>query len=244
MDVAQRVVFLTRAMRAKANLKVRQPLRKLMVVVDKSKNDALAKMKDVILDEVNIKELVVLNDDSEIVNKSAKANFKVIGPKFGKKVNIIANLIKQIDRNSISLLEKGEKIILNVDGEEVLVAKEDVEIISSEITGWVVEKEEDIITAVDTELDNDLIAEGLAREFVNRVQNMRKDAGFEVTDRIEIKFFGNSKIIDAVKQFRSYISSETLSENLSETNSFNGGFKQDWKIGELDCSIQIEKVNV
>jgi isoleucyl-tRNA synthetase len=168
----------------------------------------------------------------------------VIGPKFGKKVNIIANLIKQIDRNSISLLEKGEKIILNVDGEEVLVAKEDVEIISSEITGWVVEKEEDIITAVDTELDNDLIAEGLAREFVNRVQNMRKDAGFEVTDRIEIKFFGNSKIIDAVKQFRSYISSETLSENLSETNSFNGGFKQDWKIGELDCSIQIEKVNV
>ena len=163
MDVAQRVVYLTRAMRAKANLKVRQPLRKLMVVVDKSKNDALAKMKDVILDEVNIKELVVLNDDSEIVNKSAKANFKVIGPKFGKKVNLVANLIKQLDRNSISLLEKGEKIILNVDGEEISVAKEDVEIISSEITGWVVEKEEDIITAVDTELDNDLIAEGLGK---------------------------------------------------------------------------------
>src|SRR3989339_890565 len=243
MDVAQRVVFLTRAMRAKANLKVRQPLRKLMVVVDKSKNDALAKMKDVILDEVNIKELVVLSDDSEIVNKSAKANFKAIGPKFGKKVNLVANMIKQLNRNSISLLEKGEKVFLNVDGGEISVTKEDVEIISSEITGWVVEKEEDIITAVDTELDDDLIAEGLAREFVNRVQNMRKDAGFEVTDRIEIKFSGNLKIVDAVKQFQSYISSETLSENLSETNNFNGGFKQDWKIGELKCSIQIEKVN-
>jgi len=242
MDVAQRVVSLTRAMRAKANLKVRQPLRKLIVVVDKSKNDALSKMKDVILDEVNIKELVVLNDDSEIVNKSAKANFKVIGPKFSKKVNLVANLIKQLDRNSISLLEKGDKVSLNVDGEEISVTKEDVEIITSEITGWVVEKEEDIITAVDTELDDDLIAEGLAREFVNRVQNMRKDAGFEVTDRIEIKFSGNSIIVDAVKQFQSYISSETLSENLSETNNFNGGFKQDWKIGEFDFSVQIKKI--
>jgi isoleucyl-tRNA synthetase len=243
MDVAQRVVYLTRAMRAKANLKVRQPLRKLMVVVDKSKNDALTKMKDVILDEVNIKDMMVLNDDSEIVNKSAKANFKVIGPKFGKKVNPIANMIKQLDRNSITKLEKGDNISLNVDGEEVLITKDDVEIISSEITGWIVEKDEDIITAVDTLLDEDLIAEGLAREFVNRVQNMRKDAGFEVTDRIEIKFSGNSKIVDAVKQFQSYISSETLSEKLLETNNFDGGFKQDWKIGELECSIQIEKVN-
>ena len=244
MDIAQRVVYLTRAMRAKANLKVRQPLRKLMVVVDKSKNDALAKMKEVILDEVNIKELVVLNDDSEIVNKSAKANFKVIGPKFGKKVNAIANLIKQLDRNSVSMLEKGEGVSFKVDDEEFSITKEDVEIITSEITGWVIEQEEDIITAVDTELDDKLIAEGLAREFVNRVQNMRKDAGFEVTDRIEIKFSGNSKIVDAVKQFQSYISSETLSEKLSESKNFNGGYQQNWKIGELDCSIQIEKVRV
>jgi isoleucyl-tRNA synthetase len=243
MDVAQRVVYLTRAMRAKANLKVRQPLKKLMVVVDKSKNDALTEMKDVILEEVNIKELVVLNDDSEIVNKSAKANFKMIGPKFGKKVNIVANLIKQLDRNSISLLEKGEKVAFNVEGEEISISKDDAEIVSTEITGWVVEKEEDIIAAVDTELDDELVAEGLAREFVNRVQNMRKDAGYEVTDRIEIKFAGNPKITGAVKKFQRYISIETLSENISETKIFNGGYKQDWKIGELECSIQIEKVN-
>jgi isoleucyl-tRNA synthetase len=244
MDVAQRVVYLTRAMRAKANLKVRQPLKKMMVVVDKSKNDALVKMKDVILDEVNIKELVLLNDDSEIVNKSAKANFKAIGPKFGKKVNLVANTIKRLDRIAISLLEKGEKIPLNIDGEELFVTKDDVEIISTEITGWVVEKEEEIVAAVDTELNDELIAEGFAREFVNRVQNMRKDAGFEVTDRIEIKYFGNPKIVDAVRKFQSYISSETLSENLFETNYFNGGYKQDWKINELECSIQIEKVKV
>ncbi len=244
MDVAQRVVYLTRAMRAKANLKVRQPLRKLMVVVDKSKNDALLKMKDVILDEVNIKELVILNDDSEIVSKSAKANFKKVGPKFGKKVNTVANLIKQFDRSAIERLEKGEEVRLNVDGEEISVNKEDVEIISTEIKGWIVEKEEDIITAVDTELDEDLIAEGLAREFVNRIQNMRKDAGFDVTDRISIKFYGSPKIIDAVMKFQNYISSETLSEKLIETENFNDGYKQDWKIGELDCSIQIEKVNV
>lgn len=244
MDVAQRVVYLTRAIRAKANLKVRQPLRKLMVVADKSKNDALLKMKEVILDEVNIKELIILNDDSEIVSKSAKANFKKIGPKFGKKVNTVANLIKQFNRSEIDRLEKGEEVKLNVDGEEISINKEDVEIISTEIKGWIVEKEEDIITAVDTELDEDLIAEGLAREFVNRIQNMRKDAGFDVTDRISIKFYGNPKIIDAVMKFQSYISSETLSEKLIETKNFNDGYKQDWKIGELDCSIQIEKVNV
>lgn len=244
MDVAQRVVCLTRAIRAKANLKVRQPLRKLMVVVDKSKNDALLKMKEVILDEVNIKELIILNDDSEIVSKSAKANFKKIGPRFGKKVNTVVNLIKQFDRSAIDCLEKGEEVKLNVDGEEISINKEEVEIISTEIKGWIVEKEEDIITAVDTELDEDLIAEGLAREFVNRIQNMRKDAGFDVTDRISIKFYGNSKIIDAVMKFQSYISSETLSEKLIETKNFNDGYKQDWKIGELDCSIQIEKVNV
>src|SRR3990167_2685586 len=249
MDVAQRVVFLTRAMRAKANLKVRQPLRKLMVVVDKSKNDALSKMKDVILDEVNIKDLVVLNDDSEIVNKSAKANFKVIGPKFGKKVNLVANMIKQLDRNAVSLLEKGNRVSLNVEGEEISVTKEDVEIISTEITGWVVEKEEDIITAVDTELDNDLIAEGLAREFVNRVQNMRKDAGFEVTDRIKIKFNGSEKLVDAVNSFQNYVSTETLAESLISGEIKNGNdklvlqHKQDWEIGEFNCTIQIEKVS-
>ena len=243
MEIAQKVVYLTRAMRAKSNLKVRQPLLKIMVVVEKSRQVALKKMQDVILDEVNIKEMVVLTDDSEIVNKSTKANFKSIGPKFGKKVNSVANAIKELGQKEIACLEKGENVKLNIDGEEITIGREDIEIINSEITGWIVESDEGVIVALDTELNDELIAEGLVREFVNRVQNMRKDAGFEVTDKIKIKFNGSEKIISAVNSFKGYISSETLAENITSVESFNGSVKQDWNIGKYKCSIQIEKAN-
>ena len=242
MEIAQKVVYLTRSMRAKSNLKVRQPLQKIMVVVEKSKRETLGKMKDVILDEVNIKDMVVLNDDSEIVNKSAKANFKSIGPKFGKKVNPVANAIKELGKAEISMLEAGNEVKLNINGEEFTIAREDVEIIGSEITGWVVETEEGVTVALDTELSDELIAEGLTREFVNRVQNMRKDAGFDVTDRIKINFEGSIKLVEAVNKFKDYVSNETLAEEFTNDKKSNNGFKQEWKIGELQCSIQIEKV--
>jgi isoleucyl-tRNA synthetase len=242
MEIAQKVVYLTRAMRAKANLKVRQPLKKIMVAVEKSKRDVLSKMKDVILDEVNIKELEVLDNDSEIINKTAKANFKSIGPKFGKKVNAVANSIKSFGNEEIAKIELKENVTININGEEVTIVPGDVEIISSEIKGRVVESEDGVIVALDTELSDELIAEGLAREFVNRIQNMRKEAGFDVTDRIKIKFNGNTKLIEAINSFKNYVSNETLAEGLITDDKFNGGIKQDWKIGEFDCSIQIEKV--
>ena len=242
MEVAQNVVYLTRAMRAKNNLKVRQPLQKIMVALDKSKHDALSKMKDVILEEVNIKELLILTDDSEIVNKSAKANFKSIGPKFGKKVKTVAELIKNFTKEQIAIVEKGESVVLNIEGEDLTVTKDDVEIISSEITGWVVEAEAGITVAIDTELNDNLIEEGLAREFVNRIQNMRKDAGFDVTDKIIINFTGSEKLVKAINNFNQYISTETLAEKLSDKAGSNKGYNQEFKIGEFDCSINIEKV--
>jgi isoleucyl-tRNA synthetase len=243
MEIAQQVVYLTRAMRAKSNLKVRQPLLKIMVVIEKSRQEALRKMQDVILDEVNVKELVILTDDSEIVNKTAKANFKSIGPKFGKKVNAVANAIKKLDQKEITELESGKDIILTISDEQIAIGKGDVEIISSEISGWVVENEGGVTVALDTELNDNLIAEGLAREFINRIQNMRKDSGFEVTDKIKIKFNGSDQIISAVNSFKEYISNETLAENIVSVKSFNGSVKQDWDIGEYQCSIQIVKAN-
>jgi len=249
MEIAQQVVYLTRTMRAKANLKVRQPLKKIMVVVDKTKRDALKYMKSVILDEVNVKELVVLDDDSEIVSKSAKANFKSIGPKFGKKVKRVAENIKSFGKEEISKIESGEKIELNIEDEKILVSSEDVEIVSSEIKDTVVESENGVTVAVDTELTKELINEGLAREFVNRIQNMRKDAGFEVTDRIKIFFNGSEKLVDAVNSFQNYVSTETLAESLISGEIKNGNdklvlqHKQDWEIGEFNCTIQIEKVS-
>lgn len=244
MEVAQNVVYLTRAMRAKNNLKVRQPLKKIMVALDKSKHNALAKMKDVILEEVNIKELIILTDDSEIVNKSAKANFKSIGPKFGKKVKAVAEVIKNLPKEDIAKIGKGESITINIDDEDIVISKEDVEIISSEITGWVVEAEGGITVAIDSELDENLIEEGLAREFVNRIQNMRKDAGFDVVDKIIINFTGDDGIVKAINNFNQYISTETLAEKLSQQNNPEGGFTQEWKIGEFECSINIEKVKL
>ncbi len=242
MEVAQSVVYLTRAIRAKNNLKVRQPLKKIMVALDKNKHDALFKMKDVILEEVNIKELLILTDDSEIVNKSAKANFKSIGPKFGKKVKTVAELIKNFTKEDIVKIEKGNDLILNIEGEDLIISKDDVEIISTEITGWVVEAEAGITVAIDAELDDALIEEGLAREFVNRIQNMRKDAGFDVTDKIIINFTGSENFVKAIKNFNQYISTETLAEKLSEQSTTGSVFTQEFKIGEFDCSINIEKV--
>ena len=125
MEIAQKVVYLTRAMRAKSNLKVRQPLSKIMVVVDKTHQAAIKDMQDVILDEVNIKELVVLTDDSGIVNKSAKGNFKSIGPKFGKKVNLVANAIKEFGKQEIADLEAGKNVEVKIGDESFLFSFED-----------------------------------------------------------------------------------------------------------------------
>jgi isoleucyl-tRNA synthetase len=241
MDVAQRVVFITRSMRAKNNLKVRQPLLKMMVVIDKNRRDALSKMKDVILEEVNIKELIVLEDDSAIVNKSAKPNFKVVGPKYGKIVKSLTVAIKELNNQSISDLEKNGELEIKVDGQKLKISREDVEVVSHEIEGWLVESEEGVTVAIDTELDENLIAEGYAREFVNRVQNMRKDAGFDVVDRIKIFVEGNEKLIEYVNKFSDYIANEILADKIQYVTN-ERGYKQEWKIGDYDCMITIEKV--
>jgi isoleucyl-tRNA synthetase len=240
MDVAQRVVGITRSMRAKNNLKVRQPLSKIMVAVDKNKRDAVSKMQDVILEEVNIKELVVLEDDSEIVNKSAKPNFKSIGPKFGKKANPVANAIRSFGKKEIGTLERGGIVLVTINEEEVEISSDDVEIVSTEIKGWLVESEEGVTVAIDTSLNEQLIAEGLTREFVNRIQNMRKDAGLEVTDRIKIYFEGSDNLLNSVSLFKDYIINEVLADDFN-SGSFQEGFKQDFEIGDYKCTIVIKK---
>jgi isoleucyl-tRNA synthetase len=242
MEVAQKVVYLTRSMRAKSNLKVRQPLKKIMVVVENKNREALTQMKDVILDEVNVKDMVLLENDQSIVNKSAKANFKSLGPKFGKKVQLVANEIKKLNSEEIAKLDSGEQLKILINKEEVTISPEDVEIVSSEIKGWFVESEGSVTVAIDTELDSSLIEEGLAREFVNRIQNMRKEAGFNVTDKISIKFMGSKIINKAIQSFTDYVTAETLANKIVDAEKLNGGFTQEWKIGEHSCTIQIERL--
>jgi isoleucyl-tRNA synthetase len=201
-------------------------------------------MKDVILEEVNIKELEILEDDSTLVHKSAKANFKTIGPKFGNKVKPVAERISNFTAAEINTLEKENLVTVNIDGADLNIVVEDVVIISEQITGWIVESENGITVAVDTQLTKELISEGLAREFVNRIQNMRKDAGFQVTDKINVAFSGNSEFVFAINSFTNYISVETLAEKIENQVELNGGFLQDWKIGGDEIKIKIEKVSI
>ena len=244
MDLAQHVVYLARAIRAKSNLKVRQPLKRLMVVVDKNKKDAVAKMKDVILEEVNIKELEIVEDDSVIVHKTAKPNFKTIGPKFGSKVKSVSDKIKNFTSSDIKTLESGNQLSVQIDSENIEISSEDVEIVSEQISGWVVESENGLTVAVDTQLTKELISEGLAREFVNRIQNMRKDAGFQVTDKINIEYSGDKDFADAINSFTKYISVETLAVKIENKTELSGGFLQDWKIGGSEIKIKIEKASI
>lgn len=240
MEAVQKVVYITRSMRAKHNLKVRQPLKKIMASVPDRVKEPLETMKDVILDEVNIKELLILTDDSGIVKKTAKPNFRSLGGKHGKGVQPVAAAIREFGRPEISKLSKGENVIITINGNDVVIEPVDVEIISSEIEGWLVEAEGAFTVALDTEITPELKEEGIAREFVNRVQNMRKDAGFEVTDKITIDYNGAGELTEAVKNFSSYIQGETLAVAIG-SNTNGSGFKQEWKINDLDCVIEISK---
>jgi isoleucyl-tRNA synthetase len=240
MDIAQRVVYLTRSMRAKSNLKVRQPLQKIIVSVDKERRDAVNYMKEVILDEVNIKELETLEDNSSIVSKSAKANFKTIGPKYGKLVKQLAARIALFTKEEISEIETEGNLSIDVNGEKVDLSLEDVEIISTEIEGWVVESEEGITVAIDSELTEDLIAEGISRELVNRIQNMRKESGFDVMDRIEIGLKSDELFYSHVQKFAEYIKTETLAESIAN-KIIDKGFEQEVEIGEFVGTLTISK---
>jgi len=243
MEIAQKVVYLTRAMRAKSNLKVRQPLSKIIVSVPDDKKSAVTEMKEVILEEVNIKTLEVPDDDSGIVNKSAKPNFKSLGPKFGKIANKVAQRIKELSKQEIDTLRKEAKLVLVIDDNEINILNEDLEIISTEIEGWLVESEEGVTVGIDTELTEDLIAEGYSREFVNRIQNMRKDAGFDVVDKIKISYNTDVKLSEYINKFAEYISTETLAAGMNSEMNIEKGFIQDFEVGSFNCKISIEKVN-
>jgi len=239
MDIAQRIVSLTRAIRAKNELKVRQPLRLMMVHVQPEEMDPVLEMKDIILEEVNIKELKFVDTDANFVHKTVKLNFKVVGKKYKEHVKTLQEYVKTISNQQIDDLEKNKQIETPVNG--LLLSREDVEIFASGIEGWIVESEGSVTIAVDTHITEELVAEGYAREFVNRVQNMRKDAGFDVIDRISVSFQSEQKMIDYVSKYSDYISSEVLADSLESKNNIEG-FKQEFKIGDYDCTIVIVKV--
>lgn len=245
MDKAQRIVSLVRAIRNKTNLRVRQPLRKVIVPVSNVRDrEAIKQMESVILDEINVKSIEYVGDDSEIVHKRAKPNFKAIGPKFGKSVQAVANAIKGFTTKEIRELETRGVVTIPLNGGMVDVTRDDVEVFHEDIKGWHVEADQGLIVALDTTLTDDLINEGLAREFVNRVQNMRKDAGYEVTDRIRVHFVSDERLHQAIASMKEYVQNETLAIELSsgERKSTADKYTAEWDIDGHHCTISLERV--
>lgn len=245
MDKAQRIVSLVRAIRNKTNLRVRQPLRRVIVPVANIRDrEAIKHMEGVILDEINVKSIEYVSDDSEIVHKRARPNFKSIGPKFGKSVQAVATAIKGLSVDEIKELETKGTLNIPVNGSPVQVTRDDVEIFHEDIKGWQVESDHELTVALDTALTDDLVNEGMAREFVNRVQNMRKDAGFEVIDRIRIYYTSDERLQKAIASMKEYIRNETLAVELSDSlqKTSAGQFSAEWEIDGHHCAISIERV--
>ena len=211
MEAAQLISSLVLSLRKKANIRVRQPLSKIMIPVkDEDMKTQIEKVSHLIKSEVNIKEIEFLSPDNNILVKNVKPNFKTLGKKYGKQMKQIQAFLTNMSQEEIHDFEKNNGTHLNVDGVDVELTLEDALISTQDIPGWAVTSEGDLTVALDMTISDELMQEGLAREIVNRVQNLRKTGGFEVTDRIELLIEMNDKIKDALDKFGDYICTETL----------------------------------
>lgn len=215
MQMAQKICSLVLSLRKRNNLKVRQPLSKIMIPAkDAVQQSHIEAVKDLILSEVNVKDIEFLTKENNVLVKSIKANFKTLGPKFGPKMKAIAAAITAFGQDDIAKIESEGKFVLNIDGSEIEIALTDVEIITQDIPGWVVANEDALTVALDTTITDDLRMEGISRELVNRIQNIRKESNFDVTDNIIVEIEQHNLLCPAVERFMDYICSETLTKEL------------------------------
>ncbi|MFQ5675667.1 MAG: isoleucine--tRNA ligase [bacterium] len=242
MELVRRVVMLGRSLRNESGIKVRQPLSRIVVVVkEEGAREHIQDMASLITEELNVKKIDFVSDVEELVSKRANPLFKQLGPKFGKQANAVASHIRRLgDKEVNELAAKGE-LAIEVDGQEIRVGLDDVEIVSESAEGLVVQNDDILTAALDIRITDDLKLEGLAREFVNRVQNMRKNAGFEVIDRINIYYQTSDILLAAIKERADYIRNETLAEILSQDFQ-EVAFTENWDINGSKAVIAIEKV--
>ena len=242
MELAQKSCSLVLGLRKKHMLRVRQPLQKIMIpVLNQEIAEHLMHVKELILYEVNVKELELLTDGAGMLVKSIKPNFKTIGPKYGKQMKSIATLVAGFNQEDIASVESNGGWNGEIEGTSIQLDLIDFEINAQDIPGWLVASEGGITVALDITLSPELKAEGLAREVVNRIQNMRKDSGFEVTDRIVVQIQTTDVITDAIKQFEQYICAEVLANSIQFTLLAEG--QQEAIEAEGDTVLNITKSN-
>jgi len=243
MDMARLISSIVLRIRNQIEMNVRQPLARIILPIkDEAERAAIESVKDIILEEVNVKDIQFVDDDSGIVHKSAKANFPVLGRRLGPKMKAVAAKIGQLSTEEITNFEKvGFIEIVLDDGENIRIDEEGLEIVRTGLEGWQVETERGLSVAVDTELSQELKLEGLAREFVNRVQSMRKEADFDVVDRISVGLVGSEELLEAVVSMDNYIKTETLAEEIKLENLEVSDFVKEWEIGDEECKISIRR---
>ena len=226
MQKAQTISSLVLSLRKKEMIKVRQPLQKVMIpILDENQRHEIEAVSDLIKAEVNVKEIELLDDASGILIKQIKPNFKTLGPRFGKDMGLISKQIQSFTAEQINQLDSLGVLNIEVSGNTITLAQEDVEISSQDIEGWLVANSNGITVALDITISPELKEEGIARELVNRIQNIRKDSGFEVTDKIQVHLQSNAELEKAVKANENYIKSETLTESLVFETTIQNGFE-------------------
>ena len=242
MQVAQRIVGLARSVRNTVKLKVRQPLARIIVSSEsKSVRESAMKMASIIQDEINVKRVEVIEKESDIVRVGTRPLYKKLGPKAGKMMKMVADIIENLNQDTIERLQKQGDIVIDLEGSQIHVTTEDVEFFEEKKDdNFEFERESNILIALDTRMTEELEMEGIAREFVNRVQNLRKDAGFEVTDRITINHQAPEKINNAISKMSDYIKTETLATRIQK-DLVDGDIRRKIKINDLVFEVALSR---
>ena len=240
MQMAQDVSSMVLALRRKVNIKVRQPLQTIMVpVVDAHPQESIEAVKALILNEVNVKELKFVDNAAGILVKKIKPDFKKLGPRYGKIMKALAAAIQAMSQDEINAFEKAGTFTLTVEGQEAMIERADVEIISEDIPGWLVANEGRLTVALDITVTENLRKEGLARELVNRIQNLRKSSGYDITDKISVTVLSNDGMDEAIKDFNSYIANQVLAVSVEITDVISDATEMDFE--DFKLSVRIEK---
>ena len=238
MQMAQDVTSMVLALRRKVNIKVRQPLQCIMIpVVDEEQRAHIEAVKALIMSEVNVKDIKFVDGAAGVLVKKVKCDFKKMGPKFGKQMKAVAAAVAEMSQEAIAELEKNGSYTLQLDGTDVLVETTDVEIFSEDIPGWLVANEGKLTVALDVTVTEELRREGIARELVNRIQNIRKSSGLEITDKIKITLSKNQQTDDAVNEYKDYICNQVLGTSLTLTDEVENGTELNFDDFSLYVSV-------
>ena len=238
MQMAQDVTSMVLALRRKVNIKVRQPLQCIMIpVVDEEQRAHIEAVKALIMSEVNVKDIKFVDGAAGVLVKKVKCDFKKMGPKFGKQMKAVAAAVAEMSQEAIAELEKNGSYTLQLDGTDVLVEATDVEIFNEDIPGWLVANEGKLTVALDVTVTEELRREGIARELVNRIQNIRKSSGLEITDKIKITLSKNQQTDDAVNEYKDYICNQVLGTSLTLTDEVENGTELNFDDFSLYVSV-------